>query len=261
MLDFAKRLIRPFVATRRRQAASALVLIAVAVPLIYFAWWLLSPLFTNEEVDEAFPVAAPTEQREAAQQETGQQAVQEERSGAASVQAEDDGKSSEAGDAAAADGQFPLTANATIPEGMSRAEAEEMMEAAAELEEPVAEAMMEAMEEPEVVAVLAGEFEDGDPFHTGEGSATVYRLADGTHVVRFEDFRVRNGPDLRVILTPVGRDDVLADGYIELGELKGNIGNQNYFFPEGTDPDDYAAVIIFCWPFRVVFAEAVLSAP
>lgn len=249
MLDFAKRLIRPFVATRRRQAASALVLIAVAVPLIYFAWWLLSPLFTNEEVDEAFPVAAPTEQREAEQQQ------------AASVQAEDDGESSEAGDAAAADGQFPLTANATIPEGMSRAEAEEMMEAAAELEEPVAEAMMEAMEEPEVVAVLAGEFEDGDPFHTGEGSATVYRLADGTHVVRFEDFRVRNGPDLRVILTPVGRDDVLAEGYIELGELKGNIGNQNYFFPEGTVPDDYAAVIIFCWPFRVVFAEAVLSAP
>ena len=256
MLDFAKRLIRPFVATRRRQAASALVLIAVAVPLIYFAWWLLSPLFTNEEVDEAFPVAAPTEQRE-----TEQQAAQEEQDGAAPMQAGSDDESSEAEGSAAADGQFPLTANATIPEGMSRAEAEEMMEAAAELEEPVEEAMMEAMEEPEVVAVLAGEFEDGDPFHTGEGSATVYRLADGTHVVRFEDFRVRNGPDLRVILTPVGREDVLADGYIELGELKGNIGNQNYFFPEGTDPDDYAAVIIFCWPFRVVFAEAVLSAP
>lgn len=257
MLDFIKRLIRPFVATRRRQAASALVLIAVAAPLIYFAWWLISPLFTNEEVDEAFPVSAPTEQQETGQQEVGQ----EEQGGAAAEQAEGDDEPSEAGNAAAADGQFPLTANATIPEGMSRAEAEEMMEAAAEMEETVAEAMMEAMEEPEVVAVLAGEFEDGDPFHTGEGSATVYRLADGTHVVRFEDFRVRNGPDLRVILTPVGRDDVLADGYIELGELKGNIGNQNYFFPEGTDPDDYAAVIIFCWPFRVVFAEAVLGAP
>lgn len=256
MLDLIKRLIRPFIATRRRQAASALVLIAVAVPLIYFAWWLLSPLFTNEEVDEAFPVAAPTEQQESGQQEAAQE---RDDSAAAQAEAEGEDESSEARETA--DRQFPLTANATIPEGMSRAEAEEMMEAAAEVEESVEEAMMEAMEEPQVVAVKVGEFEDGDPFHTGEGSATVYRLADGTHVVRFENFRVRNGPDLRVILTPIGRDDVLADGYIELGELKGNIGNQNYFFPEGTDPDDYAAVIIFCWPFRVVFAEAVLGAP
>ena len=245
MIEFAKRLIRPFVATRRRQAASALVLIAIAAPLIYFAWWLGSPLFRTVEVDEAFPVAAPAEQEDAAQQ-------QAEPAAAADQEAEPATE-------AAMDRQFPLTVNATIPEGMTRAEAEERMEAAAETEAPVAEPMMEAMEEPEVVALLSGEFEDGDPFHTGEGTATVYRLADGRHVVRFENFRVRNGPDLRVILTPVGREDVLADGYIELGELKGNVGNQNYFFPEGIDPGDYAAVIIYCWPFRVVFAEAVLT--
>ena len=245
MIEFAKRLIRPFVATRRRQAASALVLIAIAAPLLYFAWWLGSPLFRTVEVDEAFPVSAPAEQEDAAQQ-------QAEPAAAADQEAEPAAE-------AAMDRQFPLTANATIPEGMTRAEAEEMMEAAAQAEDPVEEPMMEAMEEPEVVALLSGEFEDGDPFHTGEGTATVYRLADGRHVVRFENFRVRNGPDLRVILTPVGREDVLADGYVELGELKGNVGNQNYFFPEGIDPGDYAAVIIYCWPFRVVFAEAVLS--
>ena len=246
MIEFAKRLIRPFVATRRRQAASALVLIAIAAPLIYFAWWLGSPLFRTVEVDEAFPVSAPAEQEDAAQQQAAEPAA------AADQEAEPATE-------AAMDRQFPLTANATIPEGMTRAEAEEMMEAAAQAEDPVEEPMMEAMEEPEVVALLTGEFEDGDPFHTGEGTATVYRLADGRHVVRFENFRVRNGPDLRVILTPIGREDVLADGYIELGELKGNVGNQNYFFPEGIDPGDYAAVIIYCWPFRVVFAEAVLT--
>ena len=245
MIEFAKRLIRPFVATRRRQAASALVLIAIAAPLIYFAWWLGSPLFRTVEVDEAFPVSAPAEREDAAQQ-------QAEPAAAADQEAEPATE-------AAMDRQFPLTANATIPEGMTRAEAEERMEAAAQAEDPVEEPMMEAMEEPEVIALLTGEFEDGDPFHTGEGTATVYRLADGRHVVRFENFRVRNGPDLRVILTPVGREDVLADGYIELGELKGNVGNQNYFFPEGIDPGDYAAVIIYCWPFRVVFAEAVLT--
>ena len=246
MIEFAKRLIRPFVATRRRQAASALALIAIAAPLIYFAWWLGSPLFRTVEVDEAFPVSAPAEPEDAAQQQAAEPAA------AADQEAEPATE-------AAMDRQFPLTANATIPEGMTRAEAEERMEAAAQAEDPVEEPMMEAMEEPEVVALLTGEFEDGDPFHTGEGTATVYRLADGRHVVRFENFRVRNGPDLRVILTPIGREDVLADGYIELGELKGNVGNQNYFFPEGIDPGDYAAVIIYCWPFRVVFAEAVLT--
>ena len=245
MIEFAKRLIRPFVATRRRQAASALVLIAIAAPLIYFAWWLGSPLFRTVEVDEAFPVSAPAEREDAAQQQAEPAAAAE--------------QEAEPATEAAMDRQFPLTANATIPEGMTRAEAEERMEAAAQAEDPVEEPMMEAMEEPEVIALLTGEFEDGDPFHTGEGTATVYRLADGRHVVRFENFRVRNGPDLRVILTPVGREDVLADGYIELGELKGNVGNQNYFFPEGIDPGDYAAVIIYCWPFRVVFAEAVLT--
>ena len=242
MIEFAKRLIRPLIATRRRQAASAIVLIAIAAPLIYFAWWLGSPLFITEEVDEPFPVAAQAGRQEAAPSQ------------AAAEQPDPD-------DPVEMDRRFPLTANATIPEGMSREEAEEMMEAAAETEEPVEEPMMEAMEEPQVVAVLAGEFEDGDPFHTGEGTATMYRLEDGRHVIRFEDFRVRNGPDLRVILTPVGREDVLADGYIELGELKGNVGNQNYFLPEDADPDDYKAVIIYCWPFRVVFAAAELAAP
>lgn len=73
-----------------------------------------------------------------------------------------------------------------------------------------------------------------------------------------------NGPDLHVILSPVAsaasRQDVMADGYIDLGGLKGNRGDQNYELPDGVDLEagDWT-VVIYCQPFHVIFATAALS--
>ena len=104
------------------------------------------------------------------------------------------------------------------------------------------------------LVVKSGDFRDGDSFHKGSGTATIYRAPDGKHLLRLEDFRVTNGPDLRVLLVPAsdpqGRDDVR--GYLELGKLKGNMGSQNYFLPDGEDATDYHSVVIFCYPFKVV---------
>ena len=112
-----------------------------------------------------------------------------------------------------------------------------------------------------VTAVKSGSFRDADSFHKGSGTATIYRSADGKSVLRFEDFRVTNGPDLRVLLAPAsnpqGRDDI--EGYIELGKLKGNLGNQNYFLPDGEDGSGYGSVVIYCYPFKVVFSVATLN--
>ena len=72
-------------------------------------------------------------------------------------------------------------------------------------------------------------------------------------MLRFEDFSVTNGPDLRVIL--VGTDG----SHYELDKLKGNIGNQNYTIPDDLDLGDYEAVLIYCKPFSVVFSTADLS--
>ena len=127
----------------------------------------------------------------------------------------------------------------------------------------VTQMMPETMAPASPVAVKHGNFRDADSFHTGEGSATVYQLPDGSYVLRFEDFRVTNGPDLRVILAthpdPQSRGDVHTGEYVELGKLKGNIGNQNYPLPEGLSPDDYGSVVIYCKPFQVVFSVASLS--
>lgn len=156
---------------------------------------------------------------------------------------------------------FPLSANAAVPSDMTPEEAERVMaEAAAVDDEPMNEPMPMAME-PE--AIKSGQFRDGDDFHMGSGTATIYRLDDGSHLLRFEDFEVTNGPDLRVLISPAAdvqnRDELDSAGYVELGKLKGNIGSQNYEVPEGIEVGEQMTVIIYCKPFHVVFSVAVLT--
>ncbi len=83
--------------------------------------------------------------------------------------------------------------------------------------------------------------------------------------MRFEDFEVLNGPQLHVWLVPVdpvpNTVGVEISGYVDLGPLKGNIGNQNYDIPDGLALDDFASVVIWCVPFRVPFNAAPLSTP
>lgn len=105
---------------------------------------------------------------------------------------------------------------------------------------------------PAPIAIASGEFVGADDAHSGTGTATFYDVDGGT-VLRFEQFEVTNGPDLRVNL-------VLADGsMVDLGELTGNIGNQNYEVPADVDLDSVESVLIYCRAFSVPFAEATLS--
>ena len=157
---------------------------------------------------------------------------------------------------------FPLTENAAIPAGITQSEAETVMMTMAKVETKMDEEMPKEMMEASNVVVASGQFRDGDSFHKGEGKATIYELADGQQVLRFEDFKVTNGPDLRVLLVnhsnPEGRGD-LESGYEELGKLKGNIGNQNYPIPDSIDVGGYGSIVIYCKPFHVVFSVASLN--
>lgn len=101
--------------------------------------------------------------------------------------------------------------------------------------------------------------------HATTGSVRLLTLADGSRVLRIEDLDTSNGPDLRVWLSdqPVidGRDGwfVFDDGeYVELGRLKGNVGDQNYVVPPGTDLDSLTSVSIWCARFSVSFGAAEL---
>ena len=158
------------------------------------------------------------------------------------------------------DEEFPLTVGADIPEGMTRSEVETVMEVMAGMDSPMSEAMPQ--DQATVTVIKTGSFRDGDSFHKGSGHATVYRLSGGGHVLRLENLRVTNGPDLRVMLSahsdPMSRGDFDSAEYVELDKLKGNIGNQNYPIPE-MDLSKYRSVVIYCKPFRVLFSVAPLS--
>lgn len=164
--------------------------------------------------------------------------------------------------------EFPLAHQAVVPANMTMAEVEDAMAAAANLERPVDEAMPDstssAASQAQPQAGLTGQFRDADSFHKGSGTATVYDLgADAGHILRMEDFRVTNGPDLRVLLAnasnPEGHSDLDDAGYVELGKLKGNVGSQNYDIPAEVSLADVQSVVIYCNPFRVVFSVATLE--
>jgi Electron transfer DM13 len=200
---------------------------AMVIPIAVVAWWLLSPLFIDKTVDEDLPFAR----------------------------------------------------SAVVPAGMTPGEVEQIMAGMAkvnqEVDEPMPAEMMTSpgagnanaadatATQPAAVALKQGAFQDADNFHQGSGRATLYRAPDGSHLLRLEDFMVTNGPDLHVILTPhpnpESRSEVDTPGYVDLGSLKGNVGNQNYVIPDHVDVAAMGSVVIYCKPFHVVFSVASLE--
>ncbi len=105
-------------------------------------------------------------------------------------------------------------------------------------------------------SLFSGEFVGvNDGIHNAEGLAKVIQLDDASMILRLENFRATNGPDLYVYLAT----DNSASDFVDLGRLKGNIGNQNYEIPEGTDFSRYDTVLIWCKAFSVLFGSAKLD--
>jgi Electron transfer DM13 len=110
-------------------------------------------------------------------------------------------------------------------------------------------------------AVAAGQFHSNA--HETKGTASIHQLADGQRVLRLTDFATSNGPDVRVYLVAAAdvqdNETVKTAGFVEVGALKGNIGDQNYEVPAGVDLTRYRAVTIWCRRFGVNFGTAPLT--
>ena len=99
--------------------------------------------------------------------------------------------------------------------------------------------------------------------HDTRGTATVIDLGDGRRVLRLTNFATSNGPDVRIYLVAAAdvQDNatVKTAGFVELGPMKGNIGDQNYDIPASVDLANYRTVTIWCKRFSVNFGSAPLA--
>jgi Electron transfer DM13 len=93
-----------------------------------------------------------------------------------------------------------------------------------------------------------------DGFHDAEGNVKVVSLTDGSKILRLENFKSTNGPNVHVYLAT----DKRAADYIDLGKLKANNGNQNYNIPAGSDITKHNIVLIWCKDFSVLFGSAMV---
>lgn len=148
------------------------------------AWWLISPLFLNETVNEELPTE---EQRETS--ETGQSEESEKET----------------------DSDTP-------------------------------------------VVTLAGTF-NGTEKYDAEGEARTLE-SEGKTYVRFENFEITNGPDL--VVSYLKGDEDYKSG-TKLGNLKGNVGDQNYELPSDLVLEPGDRVVVWCRAFDVEFGTAVLQ--
>ena len=128
-------------------------------------------------------------------------------------------------------------------------------------DETAANTAMEPMTVAGPATVAEGEFVSLE--HETIGRALVVETADGRRFLRFEGFETSNGPDLLVYLSTKDADPNDWHGYdadfIDLGPLKGNVGDQNYRLPEDVDLDRYSTAVIWCRRFTVGFAAADLA--
>ena len=124
---------------------------------------------------------------------------------------------------------------------------------------PGANAGQASASQPSAAGVtLRGSFRGADDFHFGRGDAQIVRTAEGKHVVRFENFSVRNGPDLFVYVSRES-DGRRVDESLNLGKLKATDGAFNYDLPSNIDPASIKSVLVWCKQFTVLFAIAELK--
>lgn len=244
----------PFYKRRSIQVAAVIV----ALPVLGLAWWLGSPFFIDRVVDEPFPRAAMA----VVPADMTAEEVEEIMLDAASTDTPADEEMPEMTTTAtsatgatsvattvATEGEAPTTTAVDAPEPSTTMPPEPTTTLPPEPTGPV--------------ALASGTLMDGDSFHNGSGQVILYRLEDGSRLIRLEDIEVTNGPQLHVLLTPVhglaSRDHLREAGYVDLGALKGNIGSQNYEVPADYVIPEQMTLVIYCVPFHVVFATAELA--
>ena len=196
----------------------AIIGVIIAVIVVPISVYAISPYFTESTINEEIPDSVITTQTEPEMME---------------------------GEAMTGDDTAETMEDESVT--MEGDTAETMEDESVTMEGDTAETMSLKAYEGRFIGV-------GDGIHDAQGVARVLPLEGGSQILRLEDFRSTNGPDLYVYLAT----DRHASEFINLGELKANRGNQNYQIPDDADLEEYNQVLIWCKAFSVLFGNAEL---
>lgn len=85
-----------------------------------------------------------------------------------------------------------------------------------------------------------------------ENGQTIFRLS--------EDFKTKNGPDLKLFLSPEAVRDVTGStathNAVKLGVLKSNKGTQDYIIPANIDLSQFRSILIHCEAYSKLWGGA-----
>lgn len=136
-----------------------------------------------------------------------------------------------------------------------------LVEARLLTEDQLAPEANEPFEAPSTTIVRRGTFREVDLLRSAEGEVTIYQLGDLSRIMRIENFASTRAPDVHLVLTrnpdPTDPNGVGVD-YIDLGPLRGNVGNQTYDVPSGVDFSRYPILALYSVPYDYVISTATL---
>ena len=142
------------------------------------------------------------------------------------------------------------------PANMTSDETEMIMTGAAqmtrEVNETIAAMSPAELEKATILLLRSGNFSSPQNETRAQGLAKILSVNDN-QFLRFENFKITNGPDLHVYFT----NGIDIKSGMDLGSLKGNIGAQNYFL--GDVANKYDTVVIASKPFGTIFASSFLK--
>lgn len=132
-----------------------------------------------------------------------------------------------------------------------------------QLDVPLVEPPTPAMTAPGTETVASGEFYRLDQAETGR--VIIYRLEDGSHALRLDDFFVTPNVDLEIQLSPLDAPKTTAEFMSApsawVAPLDVTAGSMNFAVPADVDPAQYGSVVIWCPLINSAYAAASLAPP
>ena len=113
---------------------------------------------------------------------------------------------------------------------------------------PLIEPPLPVMSAPGTTKILTGPLYRMD--QVGTGTLDIYRLPDGGHALRLEDFFVTANIDLELRLSPLEAPqttkEYMAAPSVWVAPLDVTAGSLNFIIPPDVDPTKYGSVVVWC---------------